>query len=145
MSDIGITICTVRTQASQKFGQLLVNSILFFRGKAMNRYKQDFPTTLALSSLLVATLTAFSAQAALSPGYAYDSSGKVEHNSLGKCIQTSLWSKDNATKECHPELFPEPVKVAEPPPPPPPPPARQTLALRVSRKSRNTANRCEQR
>ena len=100
----------------------------------MNKHPQTFSTTLAVSSLLVATLTAFSAQAALSPGYVYDASGKVERDSAGKCLVTSAWNKDNATKECHPELFPEPkaaapapapapapVAVVAPPPPPPTP------------------------
>jgi OOP family OmpA-OmpF porin len=100
----------------------------------MNKHPQAFSTTLALSSLLVATLTAFSAQAALSPGYVYDASGKAARDSNGKCVQTPAWNKDNATKECHPELFPEPkaaapapapapapvVAVAPPPPPPTP-------------------------
>ena len=39
----------------------------------------------------------------------------------GKCVKTSSWSKEVATKECNPELFPEPVAQAAPPPPPPPP------------------------
>ena len=100
----------------------------------MNKHPQAFSTTLAVSSLLVATLTAFSAQAALSPGYVYDASGKVDRDGAGKCLVTSAWNKDNATKECHPELFPEPkaaapapapapapVAVVAPPPPPPTP------------------------
>ncbi|MGA9032500.1 MAG: hypothetical protein WB402_08300, partial [Sulfuricaulis sp.] len=88
----------------------------------MNKQKQAFSTTLALSSLLVATLTAFSAQAAgMSPGYVYDASGKVERDAAGKCLVTSAWNKDNATKECHPELVPEPKpepRAAEPAPAP---------------------------
>ena len=83
----------------------------------MNKHTQAFSTTLALSSLLVAALTAFSAQAEMSPGYVYDASGKAARDSAGKCVQTPAWSKDNATKECHPELFPEP-KAAEPAPAP---------------------------
>ncbi|WP_372521875.1 OmpA family protein [Sulfuricaulis sp.] len=85
----------------------------------MNKHKQAFSPTLTFSSLLVATVTAFSAQAAMSPGYSYDASGKVEHDSGGKCILTSAWNKDNATKECHPELFPEPKVVAPAPAPAP--------------------------
>lgn len=86
----------------------------------MNRNKKSFPVTLALSSLLVAAVTVFSAQAATSPGYVYDTSGKVVRNSSGNCVQTTDWNKNNATKECHPELFPEPKKIAayEPAPAP---------------------------
>lgn len=96
----------------------------------MNRYKNVFWAMLALSSLLV---TAISAQAAVSPGYVYDASGKVVRDSNGKCVLTSSWNKDNATKECHPELFPEP-KAAEPAPkavvvPPPPPPTPKVMVF----------------
>jgi OOP family OmpA-OmpF porin len=107
----------------------------------MNKHKHAFSTTLALSSLLVATLTAFSAQAAgMSPGYVYDASGKAARDSAGKCVQTPAWSKDNATKECHPELFPEP-KAAEPAPapapravvvPPPPPPTPKVMVFEAA-------------
>ncbi len=59
----------------------------------MDKHKQAFSTTLALSSLLVATLTAFSAQAAgMSPGYVYDANGKAARDSNGKCVLTSAWS-----------------------------------------------------
>lgn len=109
----------------------------------MNKHPQAFSTTLAVSSLLVATLTAFSAQAAgMSPGYVYDASGKVERDSAGKCLVTSAWNKDNATKECHPELFPEPKpepKAAEPAPapvvvapPPPPPPTPKIMVFEAA-------------
>jgi OOP family OmpA-OmpF porin len=107
----------------------------------MNKHKHAFSTTLALSSLLVATLTAFSAQAAeMSPGYVYDASGKVTRDSAGKCLMTSAWSKDNATKECHPELFPEPKAAApEPAPapravvvPPPPPPTPKVMVFEAA-------------
>jgi OOP family OmpA-OmpF porin len=108
----------------------------------MDKHKQVFSTTLALSSLLVASLTAFSAQAALSPGYVYDANGKVARDSNGKCVLTSAWSKANATKECHPELFPEPKpepKAAEPAPapvavapPPPPPPTPKVMVFEAA-------------
>ena len=109
----------------------------------MNKHPRAFSTTLAVSSLLVATLTAFSAQAAgMSPGYVYDASGKVERDSAGKCLVTSAWNKDNATKECHPELFPEPKpepKAAEPAPapvvvapPPPPPPTPKIMVFEAA-------------
>jgi OOP family OmpA-OmpF porin len=106
----------------------------------MNKHPRAFSTTLAMSSLLIATLTAFSAQAALSPGYVYDASGKVARDSAGKCVQTPAWNKDNATKECHPELFPEPKAAApEPAPapkavvvPPPPPPTPKVMVFEAA-------------
>jgi len=109
----------------------------------MNKHPRAFSTTLAVSSLLFATLTAFSAQAAgMSPGYVYDASGKAARDSNGKCVLTSAWNKDNATKECHPELFPEPKpepKAAEPAPapvvvapPPPPPPTPKIMVFEAA-------------
>jgi len=107
----------------------------------MNKHPRAFSTTLALSSLLVATLTAFSAQAAgMSPGYVYDASGKAARDSAGKCVQTPAWNKDNATKECHPELFPEPKAAAPEPapapvvvaPPPPPPPTPKLMVFEAA-------------
>jgi OOP family OmpA-OmpF porin len=47
--------------------------------------------------------------------------GHIVLDSSGKCVKNSSWSKEVATKECNPELFPEPVAQAAPPPPPPPP------------------------
>lgn len=54
--------------------------------------------------------------------YVGDSSKHYILDSSGDCVHTSSWSKETATKECNPELFPEPVAKAPPPPPPPPPP-----------------------
>jgi OOP family OmpA-OmpF porin len=51
--------------------------------------------------------------------YVGDSSGHYITDSAGRCVRTSSWTKELATKECDPELFPE---VAEAPPAPPPPP-----------------------
>jgi len=104
----------------------------------MNKHKQAFQATLALSSLLVATVTAFSAQAAMSPGHAYDvATGNVVRDGGRACVRTSFWQRENAIKECNPELFPEPKVVAAPAPkpapapvvapPPPPPPAPKVV------------------
>jgi OOP family OmpA-OmpF porin len=86
----------------------------------MNRCEQAFQATLAFSTLLVAALTAFSAQAAMSPGYAYDTRDIVVRDGSRQCVRTSYWSKDNAIKECNPELFPEPKVLAAPAPKPAP-------------------------
>jgi OOP family OmpA-OmpF porin len=88
----------------------------------MNRHEQVFQAALALSSLLVATLTAFPAQAAMSPGHVYDTRDIVVRDGSRQCVRTSSWSKENAIKECNPELFPEPRVVAPPPPAPKPAP-----------------------
>ncbi|MGH8649408.1 MAG: OmpA family protein [Burkholderiales bacterium] len=77
---------------------------------------------LALSSLLIAAVTAFSAHAAMSPGHVYDTRDIVVRDGSGQCVRTFLWSKENAIKECNPELFPEPRVVAPPPPAPKPAP-----------------------
>jgi OOP family OmpA-OmpF porin len=44
--------------------------------------------------------------------------GHIVLDSSGKCVKNSSWSKEVATKECNPELFPEPVAQAAPPPQP---------------------------
>ena len=36
------------------------------------------------------------------------------NNREGDCIRTPTWSEETATKECDPELFPDPVPTAEP-------------------------------
>ena len=99
----------------------------------MNTHEQFFRATLGLSSLLVATLAAFSAHAAMSPGYAYEAgTAIVVRDGSRQCVQTTLWSKGNATKECNPELFPEPKVVAAPPPPPPPAPVAKAAPVVVA-------------
>jgi OOP family OmpA-OmpF porin len=74
---------------------------------------------IAASSALMAGVAM--AQVSGTPNQAYvgDSSNHYITDSAGHCVRTSSWSKETATKECDPELFPE---VAEAPPAPPPPP-----------------------
>jgi OOP family OmpA-OmpF porin len=88
----------------------------------MNRYKQAFQATFALSSLLAATLIAFPAHAQQSPGHAYDAPTGTVVRGSGECVRTPWWSKENATRECNPELFPvaapAPAPVARPAPAP---------------------------
>ncbi len=96
----------------------------------MNKHEQSFQAMLTLSSLLVAALTAFPAQAAMSPGHAYDAAtGNVVRDGSRQCVRTSFWSKENAIKECNPELFPEPRVVAPPPAPKPAPVAKPAPAV----------------
>lgn len=94
----------------------------------MNRHTHVIRPALVLSLMLVAAATVLSAHGAVSPGYVYDASGKNVRDSSGKCVLTSSWNKDNATKECHPELFPEP-KVAEPAPAPKPAPKPKVMVF----------------
>ena len=97
----------------------------------MNRHNEAFQAILALSSLLVATLAAFPAQAAMSLGHVYDTREVVVRDGSGQCVRTFLWSKENAIKECNPELFPEPRVVAPPPPAPKPAPVAKPAPVVV--------------
>ncbi|MGB7931893.1 MAG: OmpA family protein [Gammaproteobacteria bacterium] len=54
-----------------------------------------------------------------SAGYLGDSSGHYVTDSSGHCVYTSSWTRELATKECNPELFPEEVAAAPAPPPMP--------------------------
>lgn len=85
----------------------------------MKQYKSLVATLLltgmsASSPILVAADDPFC-------GYVRDSKGEYVVDSNKKCIRTSRWSKEGATKECDPDLFPvekapepEPIAVAEP-------------------------------
>ena len=80
------------------------------------------------SLMAMVAATALSANVAIAheggmagEGYLGSAGGHVVLDSSGKCVYTTSWSKENATKECNPELFPEPVAQAAPPPPAPPP------------------------
>lgn len=55
-------------------------------------------------------------------GNLVDANKHVVRDGSGQCVKTGSWSKENACKECNPELFPEEKKAEAPPPPPPPPP-----------------------
>ena len=80
------------------------------------------------SLMAMVAATALSANVAIAhegglAGTAYlgSAGGHVVLDSSGNCVHTTSWSKETATKECNPELFPEPVAQAAPPPPAPPP------------------------
>ncbi len=80
----------------------------------MNKHEHAFHAALGLA--LGATLTAFFAHAQNSPGYVYDAGASVVRDGVARqCVQTSAWRRENATKECHPELFPEPRAAAPAP------------------------------
>jgi len=73
----------------------------------------------ATSALMVGTAMAHEGGTATA-GYLGDSSGHYVLDSSGHCVYTSSWSKEVATKECNPELFPEEEVAAAPAPPPMP-------------------------
>jgi OOP family OmpA-OmpF porin len=75
---------------------------------------------IAASSALVAGMAMAHEGGKTTAGYLGDSSGHYVLDSSGHCVYTSSWSKDVATKECNPELFPEEEMVAVPAPPPMP-------------------------
>jgi len=50
-------------------------------------------------------------------------------DSSGNCVRTSSWSKETATKECNPELFPEKKAEAPAAPPPPPQPVYEKVTI----------------
>jgi OOP family OmpA-OmpF porin len=74
---------------------------------------------IAASSALVAGVAMAHEGGTANAAYVGDSSKHYVTDSSGRCVLTSEWTKELATKECNPELFPE---VAEAPPAPPPPP-----------------------
>ena len=75
----------------------------------------------AASSALVAGMAMAHEGGMANAGYLGDSSGHYVLDSSGHCVYTSSWSKEVATKECNPELFPEVEEVAAAPAPPPMP------------------------
>jgi OOP family OmpA-OmpF porin len=74
---------------------------------------------IAASSALVAGMAMAHEGGKATAGYLGDSSGHYVLDSSGHCVYTSSWSKEVATKECNPELFPEEVAAAPAPPPMP--------------------------
>ena len=74
---------------------------------------------VAASSALMAGIAMAHEGGTANEAYVGDSSKHYITDSAGRCVYTSSWSKELATKECNPELFPE---VAEAPAAPPPPP-----------------------
>jgi OOP family OmpA-OmpF porin len=74
---------------------------------------------IAASSVLMSGMAMAHEGGTANAAYVGDSSKHYITDSSGRCVRTSSWTPETATKECDPELFPE---VAEAPPAPPPPP-----------------------
>jgi OOP family OmpA-OmpF porin len=85
----------------------------------MNKLRLKTLMTVVVSSAFTIGVAAAQDTAGPGPGYLGDPSKHYVRDSSGRCVYTSEWSKEVATKECNPELFPEPM--AEPAAPPPPP------------------------
>lgn len=73
----------------------------------------------AASSMLMVGIAMAHEGGMANEAYVGDSSKHYVTDSAGRCVRTSEWSKETATKECNPELFPE---VVEAPPAPAAPP-----------------------
>jgi OmpA-OmpF porin, OOP family len=74
---------------------------------------------IAASSALIAGVAMAHEGGTATAGYLGDSSKHYVTDSSGHCVYTSSWSKELATRECNPELFPEEVAAAPAPPPMP--------------------------
>ena len=79
---------------------------------------------VAASSALMAGIAIAHEGGTANEAYVGDTNKHYVIDSQGRCVMTSEWSKETATKECNPELFPE-VTEAPPAPSPPPVPAYQ--------------------
>ena len=87
----------------------------------MNNISLKTVLVFAASSVLVAGAAIAQEGGMANEAYVGDSSGHYITDSAGRCVYTSSWSKELATKECNPELFPEEVAVPAAPAPPPMP------------------------
>jgi OOP family OmpA-OmpF porin len=86
----------------------------------MNKLRLKTLMTVVLSSVLTSGVAVAQDTGMAGPGYLGDSTKHYVIDSSGRCVYTSEWTKELATKECNPELFPEPMAAPAPPPPPAP-------------------------
>jgi OOP family OmpA-OmpF porin len=82
----------------------------------------------AASSALVAGMAMAHEGGTANAAYLGDSSKHYVTDSAGRCVMTSSWTKELATKECNPELFPEEEVAAAPAPPPMPVYEKHTIS-----------------
>lgn len=85
--------------------------------------------TVLAASALAANIAVADEGGKANEAYVGDSSKHYIKDSSGKCVRTSSWSKETATKECNPELFPEPVAEAPAAPAPPPQPVYEKVTI----------------
>ena len=87
----------------------------------MNKICLKTMLCMAASSALIAGMAVAHEGGTANEAYVGDSTGHYITDSAGRCVRTSSWSKELATKECDPELFPEVAEVPAAPAPPPMP------------------------
>ena len=87
----------------------------------MNNICHKVALGIAASTLLMAGVAMAHEGGTTNEAYVGDSSKHYITDSAGRCVRTSSWSKETATKECDPELFPEEAEAPAAPPPPPMP------------------------
>jgi len=87
----------------------------------MNNICHKVALGIAASTLLMAGVAMAHEGGTANEAYVGDSSKHYITDSAGRCVRTSDWSKETATKECDPELFPEEAEVPAAPAPPPMP------------------------
>jgi OOP family OmpA-OmpF porin len=85
--------------------------------------------TVLAASALAANIAVADEGGNANEAYVGDGTTHYIKDSSGRCVKTSSWSKETATKECHPELFPEPVAEAPAAPPPPPQPVYEKVTI----------------
>jgi OOP family OmpA-OmpF porin len=86
----------------------------------MNNLSYKTMLGVAASTALMAGVAMAHEGGTANAAYLGDSSKHYVLDSAGRCVYTSSWSKELATKECNPELFPEEAVAAAPAPPPMP-------------------------
>jgi OOP family OmpA-OmpF porin len=87
----------------------------------MNNFSLKTAVIFAASSAFVAGAAIAHEGGTANEAYVGDSSKHYITDSAGRCVYTSSWTKELATKECNPELFPEEAEVPAAPAPPPMP------------------------
>jgi OOP family OmpA-OmpF porin len=80
----------------------------------MNNFKLKAVTALFTSSVLMGGVAIAQEDEATQP-YVTNGKGSVVRvgDRSGPCVKTTSWTEERATKECHPELFPDPVAQTE--------------------------------
>jgi len=95
----------------------------------MNKLTQVTLMAVLASSALAVNVASAHEGGKANQAYVGDMTKHYITDSSGKCVMTSSWSKETATKECNPELFPEPVAEAPAAPAPPPQPVYQKVTI----------------
>lgn len=95
----------------------------------MKKFTLGSMMAVLAASALAANIAVADEGGKANEAYVGDGTKHYIKDGSGKCVKTGSWSKDTATKECHPELFPEPVAEAPAAPPPPPQPVYEKVTI----------------